>query len=245
MGATIERRGVDDVVSGYNLYPDAMFSLWQGTALKFSHISDVKANGEDVLMQNLQAIEANGSNAIYTLCIHKEHDKDGYITKKTPVIGSFNFKLCDGVGNGMVQGMFPQYQGGNTMQKILERLDEMQKQLDEDSIQEDRHPAVAMAEQIAGVMERFPALQGFVANFISSLMGKPVQQQPHQISGLPEQPPVAQAVPGMKPDEKLSTALKILLQVDKEFPDNLLKLAGVAQKQPDTYAFLVNQLKSM
>jgi hypothetical protein len=91
MGLNVERRGVEDVMQGFQLYGVPCFSIWQTQNLKFAYGAGNIDDALRLLEDNLDALHHSQTAATYTLKAHTEADADGFISNKTKYIGSFNF----------------------------------------------------------------------------------------------------------------------------------------------------------
>jgi len=246
-GLTVERRGIEDILSGYQLFEVPMFAVFVGKDLKFSYRSEDQEAGIQFLSEQLQAIRASNGSGIYTLKVYNAVDKDGYISNATHYVGSFNFKVCEAdpyftAGRQqMIQGAPPV---PDKMAEILNRMDqrmvEIEKRLDEEAVEEEeRHPAISIMDGIGSIGEKYPWLQNKIDDLF--LLGRTFFKKLNpmaegKINGIDPST--------MTPQQKVVAALDILHKADTDgkFPDRLLKLAELSINDPDMYQVMIKKL---
>ena len=143
-GHGIEWYSVEQVLSGFDGHAKARdtvyYSIWQGKSLRFGFNDGDINEGRDILAENLQPLQINGNTATYTIKFHPGPDASGYITDKTPVMGSFNFKVTEpfykiaGPGNMPPPAPAAQPAQDDKLNKILDLLmaqDQRIKELEE------------------------------------------------------------------------------------------------------------------
>jgi len=238
MGASIDRRGRDSVISGYNIFHDqsgcAYFSVWQTKTLKFANNDNNLDKALELLEENLEMIESSGTQSIYTLRVHKTTDSDGMISDKTPYYGSFNFTVYD--ANGATQkGISPM--SNNLYLELKAMREELQDLREEKAAgvgsimtQEDLifkildHP---LTQQISGLL-----INTFTGNKNSSddMFRKRQQaQQQQQRQGLAGTQTEEEA------EAEIVTAVQRLYAIDRDIPGLLTKLADLAENNPTKY----------
>lgn len=87
----IEFKDIEDIVKAWKLHNSNYYAIWQSNTLKFANEIDEEAEAEDKLRENLQAIEASNTTAIYNLKVYR----DIPITSKKEYKGSFTFRLTN------------------------------------------------------------------------------------------------------------------------------------------------------
>ena len=53
--------------------------------------------GRNKLENDLEALEQNGVNELYTILLHQKKNKDGYITLDTPYYASLKFFISNNI----------------------------------------------------------------------------------------------------------------------------------------------------
>lgn len=245
MGVSVDRRGSDSVIQGFELYEVPCFSVWQGSGkqqqLKFAYSGNDIGEAVALLQQNLEALEDSGSVATYTLKAHSGPDPDGYISNGTKYIGSFNFCMrgentparqhYEGAG-GRVPGV--PYQVQKQLDELQAKLDAvLNRPIEPDDDEEDdvfvrRVGAVSDAigqipgapDIIAGLAQRFLGIEIPV----SGMAGVPAGD----LEGLDELDQVILQLRGHDP--KLTLHLQQLLKIAENNPGQFRMLLGMLEK---------------
>jgi hypothetical protein len=76
------------------------FSVWSNTTpskkeLNFGWYEEDLEAGRNKLENDLDALEQNGVNELYTILLHQKKNKDGYITLDTPYYASLKFRAAE------------------------------------------------------------------------------------------------------------------------------------------------------
>jgi hypothetical protein len=246
------------------------WALLQGKQLLFKYEGNDQNLGGTQLEELLKMIsESSGSDAVYTLRWYERDDipetKPGKpvravpkfkIYESTPWDGSFNFKLFNNEG-GEYSSKERNYQELTAMKAEFDEMKTLLKELIKTRNQEDEELDREKNSGIAGIFSsliEMPEVKSAIAgkvvelfhgvtNKIGSYLDPNVRNVPAKIAGSDVAPEPIQ----MPPDQvqKLNSALTILAQVDPQLPDNLLKLAGIAQKDPSQYKMLIGMLNKM
>ena len=229
MGAkSCDVRGLRAIMDRYDLSPaDWHFSVWQGKDMKFSSLESDE-DGRSLLENQLRALENAGVIGLYTLKFHKETDKDGFLSDKTAVCGSFNFKVCEQTydnlsGIGSMQMMPAVDMRLNAIEsKLNAMLEQPQDEEDEDE-----------NEATLGSIERILSnpLTGQLVGLLSGLFSKG-NQPVGAIAG----------VDTTNEDIIIANAISRLRKVDPDFHHHIAKLADMAEKQPSKYKMALNFL---
>lgn len=99
IGNGIEWYTAEQVLAGYDTHTknreNVYYSIWQSKALRYGYNDGDPNEGKDLLRENLTPLINNGNTSTYTIKFHPSPDASGYITDKTPVMGSFNFKVSE------------------------------------------------------------------------------------------------------------------------------------------------------
>lgn len=245
MASSVDRKGIDSVIEGYNTFAEysPIYSVWQGRNLKFQFNDEDIQRGQDLLLNNLEAIRQTGSDAVFTIRFHTTKDKDGFISDKTPYVGSFNFKVSEPTNQlGNLAGA--DYTSNSPilskLDKILDQQNELQSRIaaleEQEEDEEDEPKNNSVMGLISGIMET-PIGKQLIENAIGALFKNIAPQQPAPkqvgLAGIPSE------------EEKIQDAIERLKTIDPEIADDLQKLAHIAETQKGTFEFLVKNLRSM
>lgn len=94
MAQSIDRRGMDSVIQGFDTFNSPFYAVLQSGAIKYIHDEDDMESAKDLLRDNMEAAKQAGSDALYQIRFYRGVP-DGGIDSKTGYIGSFNFKVQD------------------------------------------------------------------------------------------------------------------------------------------------------
>lgn len=225
IGTSIDVRGVKNIMARYEMAPDDWYySIWQNTALKFSS-AETTMEPKSLLEQNLNALHSVGSSALYTCKFHSATDDDGYISDKTKVVGSFNFKVSE---------MDYQYEGATRLPvhtippEMSDRLAMIEQKLSSMMEEEEEEESVSGIEQINEIMKN-PVVQQLIGIIAGKISGNNNGQT--GLAGIPAEQ-----------DQKIEQALQILKTLDPLVGDHLLALAVIARDQPAKYQMAIGLL---
>jgi hypothetical protein len=152
------------------------FSVWSSTTpskkeLNFGWYEEDLEAGRNKLENDLDALEQNGVNELYTILLHQKKNKDGYITLDTPYYASLKFRAAE-LEQPMIIPM--QHMGGisnnHRLELALEKMMETQNmiltKLSADEFEEeevDEHP-----DMISGLIKN-PEIQAMLVGGITKL----------------------------------------------------------------------------
>lgn len=90
MGSSVQFNGVKTVLTAFENYSDAdVWAIFCGKDLMF------KGEGSSELAQILNALESNGSDAVYRLKVYEGIESAKQIKERTEADGGFSFRLTD------------------------------------------------------------------------------------------------------------------------------------------------------
>ena len=101
------------------------YSVWCGKQLLFSWNDDDKEAGSNKLESDLYAIEQNGVGDLLTVKLHPKKEKGGFITDKTPIYASLNFRPAE-LERSNMYGMQPMGSVNSRLESMLEKMLENQ-----------------------------------------------------------------------------------------------------------------------
>jgi hypothetical protein len=160
-------RGVMDWFDRNSASP--YYSVWCNRQLLFSWNSDDLEEGRNKLENDLIAIENNGVGDLLTIKLHPKKEKGGFITDKTPIYASLNFRPAE-LERAYYSPNAIAGTGSNQLADAIARLTETQNlilsKLSEDEFEEEEKEESALGKLINN-----PAVQGLAIGYISKLLG--------------------------------------------------------------------------
>jgi hypothetical protein len=242
--ANLDRRGIDSILEGFNTFAEysPIFSVWQGKNLKFQSTDEDLQRGQDLLLSNLEALRQTGSDAIFTIRFHKQTDRDGFVTDKTPYVGSFNFKVAEAQQLGNLAGTDTTSYNPvlNKLDQILQQQNELQSRiaaLEETEEEEEDTKQTDIMGLISGIAQT-PIGQQIVTSLLGAITRNMAPQQPTQqtvgLAGVPDDE-----------DLKIDEAIERLKAVDDQLGNDLLKLAEIAENNKGMFDMLISSLRKM
>ena len=263
MSMLIDREGLQQVMEGYAVFKEkaAYYSLWQSATLKFWNPNDEE--GEDILNQNLKILAAGGTAALFVLKFHPEFEgKQNTITTKTPICGSFNFRLNN---PGAMQPMNGVQQANPTsdpyfklywdsklemMQMMHDmKVQELQDQLLatelDDEVDEEEDQLSRTLGTIGDIGEKHPWMQDILRDVVQvakSFINQHIKRP--EVNNT-----TAQHLAGMAnetdPNKQVQEALQLLYTHDPNIAEHLVLLAKLAATDKDTYDLAIKKLKAL
>lgn len=251
MNAPIQRRGIEDVVDGFGMYETPYFALWWSNNLMFSHCGADMNDALRMLQDNLAVLNSNGSSAVYTIKFYAGTGKDGRITRATDPVGQFNFRLNEHEERGtravgaVGAGNDRWYQHLEEQNKqILEQNRLLQEQLA--SIEEPDDEEADIMDKVGAIGEKYPWLQEHIkegVTIIKAILNKTLgmnSETRHRATGQ-----IAGVSNDATPTEKVNAAIKILYKHNQQIGDDLLRLADLAENDPDTFNLALKKLRAL
>lgn len=111
------------------------FSVWSNTTpskkeLNFGWYEEDLEAGRNKLENDLDALEQNGVNELYTILLHQKKNKDGYITLDTPYYASLKFRAAE-LEQPMVMPMqhIAGFNSNQRLESVLEKMMETQNMI--------------------------------------------------------------------------------------------------------------------
>jgi len=268
MGNTNPQRatytGVDGIMDAFDVLSKdkPYYSVWLNNKdISFQWNDDDYDAGRQFLLDNLTAAEQAGHNAILTIKFHPQA-VDGYITNKSPVIGSMHVRVCPFEQRNygypaQVAGNLPiPYEFQKTIEEIAKipaALNESVKQLNDRITaledQEDEEDQPDMIDKITGLLQN-ETVMGMIAGVIGKLFGGilPPAQQP-AINGVKQ--PVTETAGGT-PNECLSDQDYLIrlnqvlgkLATKVELVSDLEALYNYSVAEPGSFKMMLKLLRS-
>jgi hypothetical protein len=249
MPPNIQFTSKDDVLEAYRRMKVPAWAIWCGKDLNFSYSGDNLSDGAAELAEYLEMISHVENVVYYKLCVYAGMFDDT-ITNKTPFTSSFTFRLSDaptyglartgGIG-GMADLTIKQYIDQRDATKLL--LDEVKalrmevKELQEGTGDEEDEIDDYGMGKIGRILQhpQVGPLAGQLVGAIVNMINRNTPAPDRVIAG----------VPGESEHDKIQAALKILCDAHPDFPDILVKLALMQQRQPVQLKFYIDSLRAM
>lgn len=161
------------------------YSVWSGRQLLFSWNDDDLEKGSNKLENDLIAIEDNGVGDLLTIKLHPKKEKGGFITDKTPIYASLNFRpaalersnmygvpqMVAGVGNSKLEQM---------MQQMIENQNLLISQMSANNEEEEEETP----KSTIGALLEHPQVQALLIAGASKLLGVGNIENPAAIAGI-------------------------------------------------------------
>lgn len=258
--ASVQFRGIDGVLKAYDYKGIDLWAVFEGKRL--CH----KGSGSDELKEYLELTYQYGSNGTYILKVYEDLSDAKQIKSSTPDDGSFNFKLVEldadadvayRTGRVSVIGQI-----GSTLQKINERLELLEKPVDEEPEEETFSEALGNAVQkaVIGAIEN-PAKIGAFMDAVKEILGFSVAKpaignitragglQQKIITGMDTTNEIGNEYEQEKTSQdqeerlkRLASAIDTLERFDSEIVEHLEKLSKIAANNPKKFASLITML---
>jgi hypothetical protein len=169
------------------------FSVWSNTTpskkeLNFGWYEEDLEAGRNKLENDLDALEQNGVNELYTILLHQKKNKDGYITLDTPYYASLKFRAAE-LEQPMVMPMqhIAGMSSNHRLELVLEKMMETQNMIltklsaDEFEEEEDDNDENDM---IGGLMKN-PEIQAMIMGGIGKIFNL-AGEKPVAVAGVTE-----------------------------------------------------------
>lgn len=239
MAGSVQFRSLDAVLTAYENRNCAAWAICQGSQFMFKYEGSDAAEGAAQLQTILEAI-AEGSNAVYTLKVYEDMPKGQKIKSNTPHDGSFNFRLNEEsqiITNG-------QYLRMNNTKELENKIAALEARLQEQE-EEDDEPEEDETQKMLGKIGNL--MSNPVVQQLASMIFGPnkLPQMPTALAGIPSPGSIATNSDTAAEDARINAAVATLKTKDTNLADHLQKLADIAEKQPQNFAFLLNTLDSM
>ena len=169
------------------------FSVWSNTTpskkeLNFGWYEEDLEAGRNKLENDLDALEQNGVNELYTILLHQKKNKDGYITLDTPYYASLKFRAAE-LEQPMIMPMqhIAGMSSNHRLESVLEKMMETQNMIltklsaDEFDEEEDDNDENDM---IGGLMKN-PEIQAMIMGGIGKIFNL-AGEKPVAVAGVTE-----------------------------------------------------------
>ena len=211
--------GVDNILSGFDRYNNAVFSVWKGKDLLFSNNDTDISQARELLHENIAAYAAAGNNDALKIVFHPEPEPK-YITNKTAICGTI-YVRCSAIES--IAQYYPAPPIDNGIMAKLNVIESRLNALDED---EDQGEESQFGGIMSGINEltNNPVIMAFLGNLFK----------------LPGQP---QAIAGIPTSAAFTASMEYLSKVDADFEADIILLAKMAKDSPAQFKFVVNMLR--
>lgn len=236
--------GTDGVLDWFDsVVKTPFFSVWNGKQICYSWSDNDLEKGRDMLEGNLRIFENNKVGDPFILKLHPALDKNDLITDKSPVYASLNFRVFDSYALplGSQTGAIA-FENNPKLQALSDKVDKLTLLIQDNDNQPDEDQPGLMGSinkvlQMPGVSDAVAPLIGAITNMVLKSMNIAIPESPlpsyngGTISGISEDQ-----------ESKINQALDILEQIDPNLGDSLLRLAAIAQKDPNKFKTLLSML---
>lgn len=169
------------------------FSVWSNTTpskkeLNFGWYEEDLEAGRNKLENDLDALEQNGVNELYTILLHQKKNKDGYITLDTPYYASLKFRAAE-LEQPMIMpmqhiaGMGSNHRLESVLEKMMETQNMILTKLSADEFEEEEE-GEDENDMIGGLMKN-PEIQAMILGGIGKIFNM-AGEKPVAVAGVTE-----------------------------------------------------------
>ena len=169
------------------------FSVWSNSTpskkeLNFGWYEEDLEAGRNKLENDLDALEQNGVNELYTILLHQKKNKDGYITLDTPYYASLKFRAAE-LEQPMVMpmqhiaGMSSNHRLESVLEKMMETQNMILTKLSADEFEEEEDDNDEN-DMIGGLMKN-PEIQAMIMGGIGKIFNL-AGEKPVAVAGVTE-----------------------------------------------------------
>ena len=169
------------------------FSVWSNTTpskkeLNFGWYEEDLEAGRNKLENDLDALEQNGVNELYTILLHQKKNKDGYITLDTPYYASLKFRAAE-LEQPMIMpmqhiaGMGSNHRLESVLEKMMETQNMILTKLSADEFDEEEE-GDDENDMIGGLMKN-PEIQAMIMGGIGKIFNL-AGEKPVAVAGVTE-----------------------------------------------------------
>lgn len=212
---------------------DLPWALFQGKKRRQA------GTGASELEQWLDIFAPAGSTAAYTLCVYDEDTDPDTVTASTDCLACWDFKLSEYRGEGSSMGSMQRRLEDKIAGMVIERLDKLEKKIDDDRDEETDTIGSAINRGIMKLLENPDSLGGLIGTIVGLLRGAVAPAAPDAAIG---------ATQPQDETEMYNRFTKVLDRLHQENPgllEQLEKLADIKEKKPDTFKFLISNLNAV
>lgn len=170
------------------------FSVWSNTTpskkeLNFGWYEEDLEAGRNKLENDLDALEQNGVNELYTILLHQKKNKDGYITLDTPYYASLKFRAAEleqpiVMPMQHIAGMGSNHRLESVLEKMIETQNMILTKLSADEFNEDEEDEDDGNDMIGGLMKN-PEIQAMIMGGIGKIFNL-AGEKPVAVAGVTE-----------------------------------------------------------
>jgi hypothetical protein len=169
------------------------FSVWSNTTpskkeLNFGWYEEDLEAGRNKLENDLDALEQNGVNELYTILLHQKKNKDGYITLDTPYYASLKFRAAE-LEQPMIMpmqhiaGMSSNHRLESSLEKMMETQNMILTKLSAEEF-EDEEEGEDEHDMISGLIKK-PEIQAMIIGGLSKIFNL-AGEKPVAVAGVTE-----------------------------------------------------------
>jgi len=225
MGASVQFKSKEGIMQAFQGVEVDAWSVWQHKQLLFKGI------GDQDLSAFLDMLAENSTNAVYTVKWYEDITDKKQIKDNTPCDGSLNFKL-NADGQEINQSQYGVVKYNNELVSRINGMEEKFNLLLDKFEGESEEPENKLG--IIGDIIGHPSIAPLLPQLLSVVLGINNQPQPQQYT-----PAIVGNVPE---DKRLTEAIQRLKIYDSKLADHLMKLATIAETDPNTFAMVMQTL---
>jgi hypothetical protein len=168
------------------------FSVWSNSTpskkeLNFGWYEEDLEAGRHKLENDLDALEQNGVNELYTILLHQKKNKDGYLTLDTPYYASLKFRAAE-LEQPMIlpmqhiAGMGSNHRLESALEKMMETQNMILTKLSAEEFEEEEEEEEN--DMIGGLMKN-PEIQAMIMGGIGKIFNM-MGEKPVAVAGVTE-----------------------------------------------------------
>ena len=234
--ADINGRSLEDVLNHYDFRATRKgfkpyFVVKASSQVKFSHEDDDVTAGRELLEENLKSAKMAGNTSVFSIIFYKRLDKNGECTGTGEV---YNVRLNDPGQYSNVNAMvMPNMMGElkQTLETINGRLAALEEPEDDEDEEDDDGGFL-------GGITKDPEMKQALMRMLFQQMGLINPKQGYQAQG-----PINGVPDPAEEKEKIRTALQIMAKHTNSLGDDLMRLAKIAETDPNQFNFLLSMLR--
>lgn len=253
MANGIDIRGAAQVLEQFDLFDTPFFAVYQGKDLKFQHLEDNIDEARNLLRQNLEVLENNGSVAPFKIVYYYNLSASEKLVPEN-IKGSNTFRVCSpGVSTNhpdygnpdRINTNFYASKIGNA--KLIDeqaaKILELEERLNAMDAEAEAEPAAVggfngIINGLLASPEIQQAIIGRLLNFVDTILpaNNNTMQTQQQSSGA--------AIAGVSETNVFHDSITVLENNGMTLND-FVKLANIAQTKPDYFKMLLQSLRTM
>jgi len=227
-----------DIIKAFDNTDCAAWSLWDNKRFTFKGIGSADLQSFLELLE-----ESGGGNCTYTLCYYETITEKKDINSKTPVDGSFTFRMD---GNTSAPRELSKH--GVSLVSRMNGLDEkfnlILEKL-EGGTETTEINNLGIVGDLLSHPQLGPMLTGIISNIATKFLTTDPRPKVETIYPAPRLGQVAGIGNAVEQNPVLENAIAKLCALDPRLPDHLEKLAAIGERDPATFQYILNTLDNL